>query len=270
MTRPYSEDLRERALARADAGETVRRSQRRFGSVPRAYRSGPSCSGRPEGVAPGKMGGHKKPVLSGAMRSGCASAFARGHSRCAGCRGAGGARDQDGHRAVWVFVHAEGLSFKKNAPAGRAGSPRRRPKRTRWKAHRARIDPRAWSSSTRPGSRPTWRRCAAGGHAASVSRHPCHTAIGRPDLPRRAAPRSHRRTLRHRRPDQRRALPALCRTGARSHPAPATSSSWTISAATRARPPATPSAPRVRISCSCRPIAPTSIRSSRSSPSSST
>ncbi|MHC2636291.1 transposase [Bradyrhizobium liaoningense] len=30
-------------------------------------------------------------------------------------------------RAVWTFVHAEGLSFKKNASTSRAGSPRRRP-----------------------------------------------------------------------------------------------------------------------------------------------
>jgi transposase len=29
-------------------------------------------------------------------------------------------------RAVWAFVHAEGLSFKKNAPAGRTGPPRYR------------------------------------------------------------------------------------------------------------------------------------------------
>jgi transposase len=29
-------------------------------------------------------------------------------------------------RAVWTFVHAEGLSFKKNAPAGRTRPPRYR------------------------------------------------------------------------------------------------------------------------------------------------
>ena len=36
MTRPYSEDIRERALARADAGETVR-------SIAEALRISPSC-----------------------------------------------------------------------------------------------------------------------------------------------------------------------------------------------------------------------------------
>jgi hypothetical protein len=36
MTNPYSEDLRERALARADAGETVR-------SIAEALQISPSC-----------------------------------------------------------------------------------------------------------------------------------------------------------------------------------------------------------------------------------
>jgi putative transposase len=36
MTNPYSEDLRERALARADAGETVR-------SIGEALQISPSC-----------------------------------------------------------------------------------------------------------------------------------------------------------------------------------------------------------------------------------
>jgi transposase-like protein len=66
MTRPYSEDLRERALARADAGETVR-------SIAEALEISPSCVTKWKnlrretgGVSPGKIGGHKKPVLSGA------------------------------------------------------------------------------------------------------------------------------------------------------------------------------------------------------------
>jgi len=66
MTRPYSEDIRERALARADAGETVR-------SIAEALRISPSCVTKWKnlrretgGVSPGKIGGHKKPVLSGA------------------------------------------------------------------------------------------------------------------------------------------------------------------------------------------------------------
>jgi putative transposase len=66
MTRPYSEDIRERALARADAGETVR-------SIAAELQISPSCVTKWKnlrretgGVSPGKIGGHKKPVLSGA------------------------------------------------------------------------------------------------------------------------------------------------------------------------------------------------------------
>jgi hypothetical protein len=60
MTQPYSEDLRERAPARADAGETVR-------SIAEALRISPSCISKWKnlrretgGLQPGKMNGHKK------------------------------------------------------------------------------------------------------------------------------------------------------------------------------------------------------------------
>src|SRR5258708_8131464 len=65
MTRPYWEGIRERALGRADVGETVR-------SIAEALQISPSCvtkwknlrreTGR---LSPRKIGGHKKPVLSG-------------------------------------------------------------------------------------------------------------------------------------------------------------------------------------------------------------
>jgi len=106
MTRPYSEDLRELALARADAGETVR-------SIAEALQISPSCVTKWKnlrretgGVSPGKIGGHKKPVLSGTNAD-----WLRAGSR----------------PTCGTFVHAEGLSFKKNDPAGRTRSSRYRP-----------------------------------------------------------------------------------------------------------------------------------------------
>jgi putative transposase len=128
MTRPYSEDIRERALARADAGDTVR-------SIAEALQISPSCVTKWKnlrretgGLSPGKIGGHKKPVLSGAnadwlrnrIRSGPFTL--RKLTRELAARGI-----KTDVRAVWTFVHAEGLSFKKNDPASRAGSPRYRP-----------------------------------------------------------------------------------------------------------------------------------------------
>jgi putative transposase len=66
MTRPYSSDLRERAMARVAAGETIR-------VVATALRISPSCVSKWSGrlratgsVSPGRIGGHKPRVLSGA------------------------------------------------------------------------------------------------------------------------------------------------------------------------------------------------------------
>jgi transposase len=74
-------------------------------------------------LKPGKMNGHKKPTLSGPI-----AAWLRGRLGSApfttrqlvGELAAQGVKTD--RRAVWVFVTAEGLSFKKNRAAGRAGS----------------------------------------------------------------------------------------------------------------------------------------------------
>ena len=65
MTGPYSEDLRERALAQPDAGETDR-------IIAEALSISPSCLSKwrklrreTGALKPGKMNGHKKPTLSG-------------------------------------------------------------------------------------------------------------------------------------------------------------------------------------------------------------
>jgi len=70
MTRAYSEDLRERALARADRGETIR-------SIAPELQISASCVSkwkklrRETGeLKPGKMGGHKQAVLAGANADG--------------------------------------------------------------------------------------------------------------------------------------------------------------------------------------------------------
>lgn len=123
MTRPYSEDLRERALLRYDAGETTR-------SVAAALRISPSCVSKwlklrreTGSLAPGQIGGHKKRTLSGEtgewLRGRCRSGpfTTRGLTAELAARGI-----KTDRRAVWVFLHAEGLSFKKNRAAGRAGA----------------------------------------------------------------------------------------------------------------------------------------------------
>jgi transposase len=68
------------------------------------------------------MNGHKKPTLSGPiaewLRERIRSAPFTTRQLTAELLARGIKTDR---RAVWVFIHAEGLSFKKNRRAGRAG-----------------------------------------------------------------------------------------------------------------------------------------------------
>lgn len=124
MTRPYSEDLRERALSRFEAGETIR-------SIGAALQISPSCVSKwrklkaeTGSLGHGKIGGHKKPHLSGEtavwLRERCRSGPFTTRGLTAELAGRGIKTDR---RAVWVFLHAEGLSFKKNRATGRADAP---------------------------------------------------------------------------------------------------------------------------------------------------
>jgi putative transposase len=122
MTNPYSEDLRERALARADAGETVR-------TIAAALQISPSCISKWKklrretgSLKPGKMNGHKKRTLSGANADWLRQRIRSGPFTLRRLTAELAARGiKTDPRAVWVFVHAEGLSFKKNNSARRTG-----------------------------------------------------------------------------------------------------------------------------------------------------
>jgi putative transposase len=128
MARPYSEDLRERAVARHEAGETTR-------SIAAALRISASCVSKwmklkreTGSLVPGQVGGHKKRTLSGEpaswLRERCRSGPFTTRSRTAELLARGIKTDR---RAVWVFLRAEGLSFKKNRAGGRADAARHRP-----------------------------------------------------------------------------------------------------------------------------------------------
>ncbi|MBL8571972.1 MAG: hypothetical protein JNK84_23095 [Phreatobacter sp.] len=137
-------DLRERALARFEAGETIR-------SIGAALKISPSCVSkwrklktRTGSFDHGKIGGHKRPRLSGEVADwlrercrlggGVHDAWSDGgNCWCGGARAAG----------IWwcLFLHAEGLSFKTVLPAEQTRPDIAR-RRERWKAHEARIDPR--------------------------------------------------------------------------------------------------------------------------------
>jgi len=123
MARPLSNDLRERAMARVAAGEPIRQ-------IAAALAISPSCVSKwsqrlrtTGSVAPGKMGGHKRRVLSGSHAEWLRS---RVRERPFTLRGLVAELAERGvrvdYRSVWAFVHEEGLSFKKNRVRERAGA----------------------------------------------------------------------------------------------------------------------------------------------------
>lgn len=127
MTKPHSDDLRDRAMARVAAGEPIRSIAAALGisvsSIPKWSRRLRETGS----VSPGQIGGHKPRTLSGAIAEWLRTRMAdhpftlRGLVRELAERGV--AVD---YHSVWDFAHAEGLSFKKNRVRQRAGARRRR------------------------------------------------------------------------------------------------------------------------------------------------
>lgn len=118
MTRPYSEDLRERALLLAERGATIR-------AIGDALKISPSCVSKwrklqreTGSLKHGKIGGHKAAVLSGAVADWLRERINAGPFTLRKLTVELAARGVKTHqKTVWLFVHAEGLSFKKNGAA---------------------------------------------------------------------------------------------------------------------------------------------------------
>jgi len=84
-------------------------------------------------------------------------------------------------RAVWTFVHAEGLSFKKKIQPAEQDRPDVARKPLRWKAHQGRIDTsRLVFVDETLDQDQQGAAVAVGGRLASVSSHLRLSAIGRP------------------------------------------------------------------------------------------
>ena len=124
MTIPYSIDLRERALARKAAGATNR-------EIAGALSISASCVSKwtkrqqeTGSLAPAQIGGYKPRTLSGDCADWLRVRIGSGPFTLRGLAAELAERGIKTHpRAVWVFVHAEGLSFKKNDAARGAGAP---------------------------------------------------------------------------------------------------------------------------------------------------
>lgn len=116
MTRPLSNDLRERVVAAVIDGESCRSVASRFGVAvssvvkwSQRYRSTGS-------VAPGKMGGHRRPLLNPHRAFILERIGQTPHLTLHGLKDELAARGINvSHNAVWLFLRREGLRFKKNA-----------------------------------------------------------------------------------------------------------------------------------------------------------
>ena len=127
MARPYSMDLRERAVARVLAGESVRSVAAMLSISAASVVRWSQRHRRTGSAAPGKIGGHRSPVLAGAHRDWLLERTRSDFT----LRGLVAELAERGLKVdyvqVWRFVHAEGLSFKKKRPARRAASAQGRP-----------------------------------------------------------------------------------------------------------------------------------------------
>lgn len=115
-------------LLRADAGETIR-------AIAAALEISPSCVSKwrklrreTGGLAPGQIGGHKRRTLSDERAEWLRARVAAGPFTSRGLTAELAARGiKTDRRAVWTFLRAEGLSFKKNRAADGAVTSGHRP-----------------------------------------------------------------------------------------------------------------------------------------------
>ncbi len=140
MSRPYSMDLRDRAIARVVTGESVRSVARAL-SISAATVVRWHQRYRATGKAlPGKIGGHKVGILSGRHGDWLLERTRTGFT----LRGLVGELAMRGVKVdyvqVWRFVHAEGLSFKKSVLPAEQLRPKVARRREQWKKYQARPD----------------------------------------------------------------------------------------------------------------------------------
>ena len=116
MTRPLSNDLRERVVAAVRGGESCRAVAARFGVAVSSVVKWSQRYRATGSVAPGKMGGHCKPILEPHRAFIQERISQTPHLTLHGLKDELAARGvKVSHNAVWMFLRREGLRFKKNA-----------------------------------------------------------------------------------------------------------------------------------------------------------
>jgi putative transposase len=116
MTRPYSLDLRERVVAAVETGETCRAVAARFGVAVSTVVKWSQRHRQTGSVAPGKVGGHRRPVLAPHRAFIVERVSREPHLTLHRLKDELAARGIEvSHNTVWTFLRREGLRFKKNA-----------------------------------------------------------------------------------------------------------------------------------------------------------
>jgi len=115
MTRPLSNDLRERVVSAVRGGESCRSTALRFGVAVSSVVKWSQRFRATGSVAPGKMGGHRKRVLEPHRAFIMERIAQTPHLTLHGLKEELAARGiRVSHNAVWLFLRREGLRFKKN------------------------------------------------------------------------------------------------------------------------------------------------------------
>ena len=115
MVRPLSNDLRERAVAAVEAGESCHAVAARFAVAVSSVVKWCQRYRETGSVAPGKMGGHRKPVLEPHRAFIQERISQTPHLTLHKLKDELAARGISvSHNAVWMFLRREGLRFKKN------------------------------------------------------------------------------------------------------------------------------------------------------------
>jgi len=115
MARALSNDLRERVVAAVAGGESCRAVAARFGVAVSSAVKWHQRYRATGSVAPGKIGGYRKRVLAPHRAFIVARIEQVPHLTLHGLKDELAARGvKVSHNAVWQFLRAEGLRFKKN------------------------------------------------------------------------------------------------------------------------------------------------------------
>ncbi len=143
MSRPLSNDLRERVVAAVLGGESCRAVASRFGVAVSSVVKWSQRYRATGSVAPGKMGGHRKPLLAAHRAYIVERIKQTPHLTLHGLKDELAARGvRVSHNAVWLFLRREGLRFKKTLLAVEQARSDIARRRRRWRSWQAYLDPR--------------------------------------------------------------------------------------------------------------------------------